>query len=71
MKVQGADPPHPGAVEAKLGAVNKKFHSILLKAFSKSNRRRTSSWSLSTAQSRESWAMKTLSRILLPSTKPV
>jgi hypothetical protein len=34
--------------------VNKKFHSILSKAFSKSNRRRTNSWSLSKAQSRES-----------------
>jgi hypothetical protein len=42
---------HFGQKPSLVRALNKKLHSILSKAFSKSKRRRTRSWSLSSAQS--------------------
>ncbi len=52
-------------------AVKRNPYLILSKAFSKSRRSKMKSWSLSSAHSRASWAMKTLSRMDLPSTNPV
>jgi hypothetical protein len=52
-------------------ASKRKFHSILSKAFSKSRSKRTKSWLLSSTQSWASCARKVLSRIHLPSIKPV
>ncbi len=52
-------------------ALKRKPHSILSNAFSKSRKSKTRSWLFSSAHPRASYAMETLSRMLLPSTKPV
>jgi hypothetical protein len=62
---------HSGQNPSFARASKRKFHSILSKAFSKSRSKRTKSWLLSSAQSWASCARKVLSRIHLPSTKPV
>jgi hypothetical protein len=49
----------------------RKPHSILSKAFSKSKRSKTKSYPLSTTHSRDSWARKLWSKMLLPIMKHV
>ncbi len=62
---------HYGQKPSFARASNKKLHSILSKAFSKSRSNKTRSWLLSSAQSLTSYAKNVLSSMLLPSTKPV